>query len=174
MISQPTARASLAPVGSAVSISASAYRPRVSSPRGNLPPVPVRFDHEEWLDEVERLDRRSLARIQAERARREIEAEAATLDWQKCEAEGDDRTRLLGCVKLYVPLRRQGASEAPFGFVFQLAQNRDTVVTRNHSPKIGRAYGEIRESLAFPRPAKSSALALRVPRKRSHSFAEAV
>ncbi len=97
----------------------------MSSPRGNLPPVPVRFDREEWLDEVERLDRRSPARIQAERARREIEAGAATLDWQKCEAEGDDRTRLLGCVKLYVPLWRQGASEAPFGFVFQLAQNRD-------------------------------------------------
>lgn len=97
----------------------------MSSPRGNLPPVPVRFDHEEWLDEVGRLDKRSPARIQAERARREIEAGAATLDWQKCEAEGDDRTRLLGCVKLYVPLRRQGASEAPFGFVFQLAQNRD-------------------------------------------------
>ncbi len=33
--------------------------------------------------------------------------------------------RLPGCAKLYVPLGRQGASESPFGFVFQLAQDAD-------------------------------------------------
>jgi hypothetical protein len=72
------------------------------------------------------LDRRSTARIQAERARREIEGGKAALDFEKCEAEDDESgTRLPGCVKLYVPPGRQGASAAPFGFVFQLAQNPD-------------------------------------------------
>ena len=94
------------------------------SPRSSPPPVSVRFDREEWLEEVERLGERSLARIQAERARREIEAgTAATLNWQRCEAEGDSGTSLPGCNKLYVPLGRKGASDAPFGFVFQLAQD---------------------------------------------------
>lgn len=95
------------------------------SSRSKLPPVPVRFDREEWLEEVERLGERSLARVQAERARREIEAGTATLSWQRCEAEGAGATSLPGCNKLYVPLGKQGASEAPFGFVFQLAQDPD-------------------------------------------------
>jgi len=95
------------------------------SPHSNPPPVPVRFDREEWLEEVERLDERSLARSQAERARREIEAGTTTLNWQRCEAEGEGGTSLPGCKKLYVPLGKQGASEAPFGFVFQLAQDPD-------------------------------------------------
>lgn len=95
------------------------------SPRSSPPSVPVRFDREEWLEEVERLDERSLGRIQAERARREIEAGTASLNWQRCEAEGESGTSLPGCNKLYVPLGKQGASEAPFGFVFQLAQNPD-------------------------------------------------
>ncbi len=87
--------------------------------------VPIHFGEQEWLEEVERLRRRSPARTQAERSRREIEASTATLDLLKCKAQGDDGTRLPGCVKLYVPLGRQGASEAPFGFVFQLAQDSD-------------------------------------------------
>jgi hypothetical protein len=95
------------------------------SPRSNPPSVSVRFDREEWLEEVERLDERSLARVQAERARREIEAGTPTLSWQRCEAEGEGATSLPGCNKLYVPLGKQGASEAPFGFVFQLAQDPD-------------------------------------------------
>lgn len=95
------------------------------SPRSNPPPVSIRFDREEWLEEVERLDERSLARGQAERARREIEAGTAILNWQRCEAEGESGTSLPGCKKLYVPLGKQGASEAPFGFVFQLAQDPD-------------------------------------------------
>lgn len=95
------------------------------SSRSNPPPVPIRFDHEEWLEEVERLDERSLGRIQAERARREIEAGTASLNWQRCEADGENGTSLPGCNKLYVPLGKQGASEAPFGFVFQLAQDPD-------------------------------------------------
>jgi hypothetical protein len=96
----------------------------ISSGR-SLPPVSVRFDREEWLEEVERLEERSLSRVQAERARREVEGGTVPFDWKKCEAEGEDGTRLPGCSKLYVPLGRQGASEAPFGFVFQLAQDPD-------------------------------------------------
>ncbi len=100
-------------------------------PPRNPPPVPVRFDRTEWLEEVERLDERSPARIQAERARREIEAEIATLNWQRCETEGESGTSLPGCSKLYVPLGKQGASEAPFGFVFQLAQDPDDSLVWN-------------------------------------------
>lgn len=95
------------------------------SPRSSPSPVPVRFDREEWLEEVGRLNERSPARVQAERARREIEAGTASLNWQRCEAEGESGTSLPGCNKLYVPLGKQGASEAPFGFVFQLAQDPD-------------------------------------------------
>jgi hypothetical protein len=92
----------------------------------NLLSVPINFGSEEWSEEVERLDRRSAARIQAERARREIDGGKGSPGLQKCEAYGEESgTRLVGCVKSYVPLGRLGASEAPFGFVFQLAQNPD-------------------------------------------------
>jgi hypothetical protein len=87
--------------------------------------LPIRFGEHEWREEIERLRERSSARTQAERSRREIESSKAALDLRKCKAEGDDGTRLIGCVKLYVPLGRQGASEAPFGFVFQLAKISD-------------------------------------------------
>jgi hypothetical protein len=97
----------------------------VSSSGSDLPPVSIRFDQEEWLEEVERLDERSPSRIQAERARREIESGKATLGLKKCEAEGEGGTVLRGCSKLYVPLGKQGASEAPLGFVFQLVQDPD-------------------------------------------------
>jgi hypothetical protein len=93
--------------------------------RGPLLPVTIRFDREEWREEVERLDEHSLARTRAESARREIEGGAATLDWKKCKAENEGGTALPGCVKLYVPLGQRGASAAPFGFVFQLAQDPD-------------------------------------------------
>jgi hypothetical protein len=97
----------------------------VSSPGSDLPPVSIRFDQEEWLEEVERLDERSPSRIHAERARREVASGKATLDLKRCEADGEGATVLPGCSKLYVPLGKQGASEAPFGFVFQLAQDPD-------------------------------------------------
>jgi hypothetical protein len=87
--------------------------------------LPVRFDQEEWAETVERLGEGSVARVQAERGRRDIEADSATLDLQKCEAEGGEGTSLPGCMKVYLPLARKGASEAPFGFVFQLAQDPD-------------------------------------------------
>jgi hypothetical protein len=97
----------------------------VSLPPRQLPPPSIRFDREEWLEEVERLDRRSTGRVQAERARREIEADTAVPAWRRCEPDAPDGTRLIGCVKLYVPLERHGASAAPFGFDFQLAQDSD-------------------------------------------------
>jgi hypothetical protein len=75
--------------------------------------------------------------VHAERARREIEVDSATLDLQKCEAEGDEGTGLPGCMKVYVPLGHAGASEAPFGFVFQLAQDPDGSLVWNYI-----AFGE--------------------------------
>jgi hypothetical protein len=87
--------------------------------------IPIEFGEKEWREEVERLQARSLARAQAERARREIEASPAVIGLLKCEVHGEDATRLPGCMKLNVPLGRRGASEAPFGFVFQLAQDSD-------------------------------------------------
>jgi hypothetical protein len=90
-----------------------------------LSSVPVRFDHEEWAQEVERLDARSRTRIQAEKALREIEGGKVALDLRLCEGDEGGKTVLPGCAKLYLPLGRQGASDAPFGFVFQLAQNPD-------------------------------------------------
>ncbi len=36
-----------------------------------------------------------------------------------CETPGPDNTQLPGCGKVYVPLGKEGASAAPFGFVFQ-------------------------------------------------------
>jgi hypothetical protein len=89
------------------------------------PTVEIRFDRQEWAEEVDRLDERSPSRAQAGRARREIETGKAAPALRKCEPDGEDGTRLVGCAKLYVPLGRQGASDAPFGFVFQLAQDPD-------------------------------------------------
>lgn len=95
------------------------------SPKQNLPPVLVEFREPVWEEEVGRLNERSPARLQGERARREIEAGMEPLDWKRCEAKGSDQTMLPGCRKLYVPLDAEGASAAPFGFVFRLSQNSD-------------------------------------------------
>jgi hypothetical protein len=88
-----------------------------------MPPISIDFGAEEWEEEVARHGPRSAARLQAERARRELKAGQTAPTWKRCRAEG--RTSLPGCVKLYVPLGKQGASQAPFGFVFQLDQERD-------------------------------------------------
>lgn len=103
----------------------------MASPKRNLPSVSIRFRSPAWEEEVERLDRRSAARIQAERARREIEGGKATLAWKRCKAENDDRTELAGCSKLYVPLDADGASAAPHGFVFRLAKTEDDELVWN-------------------------------------------
>ena len=63
-------------------------------------------------------------------ARRTIEAGTTKLDWKRCKADGPGRTKLPGCRKLYVPLGKEGASEAPSGFVFQLIQKPDDTLHR--------------------------------------------
>jgi hypothetical protein len=100
-------------------------------PAGGLPPVPVEFGAIEWSEEVDRHDRRSPARAQAQNARKTIEADTGKLEWKRCKAEGPGATRLPGCRKLYVPLGKQGASEAPYGFVFQLIQKPDNSLAWN-------------------------------------------
>ncbi len=94
-----------------------------------MPDVSVAFRLEAWKEEVERLDTRSMGRIQAERARREIEGGKSPLEWKRCKPASDDGTELAGCSKLYVPLGLHGASAAPYGFIFRLGQtNTDALV----------------------------------------------
>ena len=88
--------------------------------------IEIVFRSEEWRDEVERFGHSSTPRVQAQKARRMIEAGGSRLRWKRCRAE--DRpsgTRLRHCLKLYVPLDKEGASDAPYGFVFQLQRMRD-------------------------------------------------
>jgi hypothetical protein len=93
---------------------------------------PVYFGSKEWTEEVERFGSKSPARLQAQRARREIEAGRAALAWRRCRAQGaPDGTSLPGCVKLYVPLGKSGASDAPYGFVFRLQQESDGSLSLN-------------------------------------------
>jgi len=95
------------------------------TPAGSLPPVSIEFGSVEWREEVERYDPRSPARAQAQSARKTIEADTTKLDWKRCKADGPGGTKLPGARKLYVPLGRQSASQAPYGFVFQLIQKPD-------------------------------------------------
>jgi hypothetical protein len=101
----------------------------VASSKRNLP-VAIRFRSPAWEEEVERLNARSVARVQAERARREIEGGKATLAWKRCEVESDG-VELAGCSKLYIPLDAAGASGAPYGFVFRLAKTDDNALVWN-------------------------------------------
>jgi hypothetical protein len=101
------------------------------TPAGGLPPVSIEFGSLEWEEEVERYSPRSPARAQAHGARRTIEAGTTRLDWKRCKADGPGRTKLPGCRKLYVPLGKQGATEAPYGFVFQLIQRPDDSLAWN-------------------------------------------
>jgi hypothetical protein len=92
-----------------------------------LTPAAVVFGGREWEEEVGRLAPGASARGQAERARRQIEAGRVRLTWRSCEAEGPGGTRLPGCRKLYVPVDREGSSDAPYGFVFQLTRAGDSL-----------------------------------------------
>ena len=102
-----------------------------------MPPVSIAFRSPVWEEEVERLDSRAAGRIHAERAHREIEGGRAALAWKRCKAAGDDGTELSGCSKLYVPLDAQGASAAPYGFIFRLAKTADNELVWNFM-----AFGE--------------------------------
>ncbi|HEX2160530.1 MAG TPA: hypothetical protein VHF88_01770 [Thermoleophilaceae bacterium] len=83
----------------------------------------VVFGLRPWEEEVERYHQLSPPRIRAENARKMIEAGDLKLDWLNCKPDGP--VPLPGCRKLYVPLGKQAASEAPYGFVFLLVQRRD-------------------------------------------------
>ncbi len=101
------------------------------TPAAGRPPVPVEFGSLEWEEEVERYDSRSPARTHAQSARKAIEAGRVNLDWKRCKADGPGETKLPGCRKLYVPLGKEGASRAPYGFVFQLIQKPDNSLAWN-------------------------------------------
>jgi hypothetical protein len=102
------------------------------TPAGDAPlPVPIEFGALEWEEEVERYGPRSPARSQAQSARRTIKVGKTKLDWKRCKADGPNGTKLPGCRKLYVPLGKDGASEAPYGFVFQLIQKPDDSLAWN-------------------------------------------
>jgi hypothetical protein len=93
-----------------------------------LPPAPIIFGTKEWTEEVDRFDPKADARLRAESARREIEARKERPTWKPCEAAGGRGTRLPGCRKVYIPLAQEGASAAPYGFVFQLAKTEEGLV----------------------------------------------
>jgi hypothetical protein len=118
----------------------------MSPGRPSAAEIPAHFGEDEWREEVQRLRDRSPARVQAERARREVEASKSSPDFLKCEVHGDDRTRLPGCVKLYLPLGRHGPSAAPFGFVFQLARDSSGTLAWNFI-----AFGERHPENPFTR-----------------------
>lgn len=88
----------------------------------------ILFGAREWEEEVGRFAPKAFPRVQAERARKQIEAGSRRLKWQRCAAEGPHGTRLPGCRKLYVPLDRAGASDAPLGLVFQLVRTPNGLV----------------------------------------------
>jgi hypothetical protein len=94
----------------------------MASPAKKLPPAPIIFGAGEWMEEIERFEPKADARLKAQSARREIEAGRDKSAWKPCEAQSDDGTRLPGCRKLYIPLGQEGASAAPYGFVFQLVK----------------------------------------------------
>lgn len=80
--------------------------------------VAVRISQRVWTEEVERLDRRSAARIAAEREQRNlVEQGLSIVDLLRCEEDGPRQTQLGGLFKVYVPITRGPASQRPFGFV---------------------------------------------------------
>ncbi len=94
----------------------------MASSAKKLPPAPIIFGTAEWAEEVERFDPKADPRLKAQGARKEIEAAKGKPAWKPCEAQSDDGTRLPGCRKLYIPLDQEGASAAPYGFIFQLVK----------------------------------------------------
>jgi hypothetical protein len=88
--------------------------------------VAVRIGPDVWLEEVERLRAGSLARVAAERERARLENEGVELgQLRACKDEAEDRTRLEGLFKVYVPIRDAPPSERPFAyFAFVLSPAR--------------------------------------------------
>jgi hypothetical protein len=97
-----------------------------------MPGFSIQFGAEEWQEEVERYQPSAIPRALAQSARRVIEAGSARLDWKRCRFDdGPSGTRLPHCLKLYLPLDKEGASAAPYGFVFQLQRMADDSPTLN-------------------------------------------
>lgn len=81
--------------------------------------VSVRIREDVWAEEVGRFERRSGARLAAERERSGLESEGIDLRFlQQCDAYGTDGTHLVGLVKTYVPIGDGPPSRQPWGFVF--------------------------------------------------------
>jgi hypothetical protein len=81
--------------------------------------VQVKIPDQVWEQEVERLRADSPGRIAAERERRRLERDGLPRDeLLRCEAVGEDGTRLPGLFKVYVPISEEATSGRPFGFVF--------------------------------------------------------
>jgi hypothetical protein len=84
--------------------------------------VAVLITQRVWRAEVERFDARSPARLAAERARPVLETTGLALtDLRRCDAEAADGTRLLGLVKVYLPIGDAPPSERPYAFVLSPA-----------------------------------------------------
>jgi hypothetical protein len=80
--------------------------------------VQVKIAPQVWAQEVGRLRPGSRARVAAERERRQLERDGLSLSQLvRCDAVGNDGTRLPGLFKLYVPISDEPASRRPFGFV---------------------------------------------------------
>lgn len=93
--------------------------------------IGVRISQDVWLDEVGRLRPRSPGRVAAERERGRLESEGLELrQLRACSEEAEDRTRLTGLFKVYVPIRDAPPSERPYAFVFSPAARGTEVYLR--------------------------------------------
>jgi hypothetical protein len=91
----------------------------------------VRIGPDVWLEEVERLRGGSLARVAAERERARLENEGVEFgQLRACEEEAEDRTRLEGPFKVYVPISEAPPSKRPFAFVLSAARHAQSVYLR--------------------------------------------
>jgi hypothetical protein len=93
--------------------------------------IAVRIGADVWMEEVERLRAGSPARVAAERERARLEKEGLELgQLRACEDEAEDRTRLEGLFKVYVPIGDGPPSERPFAFVLSPARHAQSVYLR--------------------------------------------
>jgi hypothetical protein len=106
--------------------------PRMARSEAWWSAIAIQFGADEWQEEVERYRPSAIPRARAQTARRAIEAGSARLNWRRCRPEdGPSGTRLPHCLKVYVPLDKEGASAAPYGFVFELQRTSDDSLKLN-------------------------------------------
>ena len=102
--------------------------------------VAVRIDPDVWREEVERLDPGSPRRVAAERERPRLARQGIEFtQLQRCAEAGDDRTRLPGLLKAYVPIREAPPSQRRFGMIFspELGPGLALVAFGERHPRIG-------------------------------------